>query len=471
MSDHSLELLYYHPTEAGKRKRQLLNLPRDTVHSKAVTFQLTGGLKVANSTSNTNARFDIAGGASDAKAQKWFQDIKGELQLKGFINNPLVDVDQLVTTSANKGTNVFGGTGGNIRNLCSKAGPVMPYAVVNEEMGRYGDANIGLYPFNLNLKKNDPLSVQFSHSLFDGKSAFNIRNRQERERQKSATVTERNNRVGHERSIYDAAYEHANDMYQQASGAETYYNNNNDGIYAATRSVFVFNQTGGGSVISSISGATGAISEGGPTFNSDNVVPNTIEQRSLTNRLAISHEYGTNRSISGPSMAVVGSNGGGRLERSTLTNPREVRDQVFSEARSINTPNASAVGSNLSVIDVYNNPDSSGSRLGIAGDAVTSRPEALDRSLMNETLQLSTEQSDSLDAFMGRASSNRVFGGESLSRTTEEVSNGVVNIGSRPTQNIPTTGPGRTRGRGSSRVIPIEDRRRNPPRRVNKVNK
>jgi hypothetical protein len=163
----SLESIYYHPTEHGKRKRELLNLPRDTIQSVAAAYQNNFGNVVHYGNHNTMARYNLPGKSGTEVSKKWFQDGQGALQLHGYINNPLVDVSQLVQHPANQGVNAFAGSGGSIRNIISKVGSQLPFPKVSELQGQFGDSLVGLYPFNMTLKPNDPLSIQFARKLFD----------------------------------------------------------------------------------------------------------------------------------------------------------------------------------------------------------------------------------------------------------------------------------------------------------------
>lgn len=166
-TNHSLELLYYHPTESQQRKRKLLNLPEQTVYSESARFTQTFGDLSKRSNSFLNARYNLSGTNITNQSRKWFEDIKSKQQLKGYINAPLISVGQLVSIPSSIGSNQFAGSAGTVRNIISNAGPILAFPKVNNEMGKYGDANIGLYPFNLTLDPNDPLSVNFARQLFD----------------------------------------------------------------------------------------------------------------------------------------------------------------------------------------------------------------------------------------------------------------------------------------------------------------
>lgn len=174
MKNNSLEYIYYNPTEAGRIKRRLLNLPEDTPESETAKFQTNLGDAAKRWNVTTMAPWGLAGGPSDAMSQKLLQDAWGMRQLAGHINNPLIDVNQLVTCSNENCNNPFAGTGGNIRNSVSRAGSTLPFPKVNDELGRYGDSQVGLYPFNLRLDPKDPLSIQFAHSLFQKESLLGI---------------------------------------------------------------------------------------------------------------------------------------------------------------------------------------------------------------------------------------------------------------------------------------------------------
>ncbi len=176
MPNHQLETLYYHPTKRAEQKRALLNLPRRTEESERTKFTQNIGDASKRWNISTMAKYGTAGGAVDAQTIKWFQDLQGQRQLTGYVNMPYIHTSQLVNTPANRGTNEFAGTGGAIRNSVSKAGPILPYPKVSEEMGQYGDTQIGLYPFNLSLKANDPLSINFAHSLYMPNSNLGLQN-------------------------------------------------------------------------------------------------------------------------------------------------------------------------------------------------------------------------------------------------------------------------------------------------------
>lgn len=189
--NHSLESIYYHPTEAGKRKRQLLNLPRETAESLRAAFNCNFGNAAFTGNASTMSNYGIAGFQSDPESQKLFQDLRGKMQLKGYINNPLVNVSQIGNTAVSQGINQFAGSGGSIRDNVSRAGPTMPFPIVNELTGPYGDAKIGLVPFNTQLDPKDPLSVQFAMSLFDPESALAIANQQQQARLKQGVLIAR----------------------------------------------------------------------------------------------------------------------------------------------------------------------------------------------------------------------------------------------------------------------------------------
>lgn len=163
----SLESLYYHPTEAAKRKRQLLNLPRETPQSKRAAYSQNLGEVATYINESTQKPNSLAGKATDQQHRKWFQDRLGSLQIKGYVNAPLLKVSQIVSVPASMGTNPFAGSGGSIRNSISRAGPVLIYPKITELMGQYGDANVGLYRTPIDLNPKDPFSIAFAHSLFD----------------------------------------------------------------------------------------------------------------------------------------------------------------------------------------------------------------------------------------------------------------------------------------------------------------
>lgn len=169
----SLMQMYQHPGLWWEKRRRMLNLPENTEFSDQAKFQQTFGDmgKIANI--NTQAKYDISGIAQDPQTVAWFERAKGIIELDGYVNRPLISVEQLVNTPANEGTNAFAGSAGEIRNNISKAGPEMVFPKVNEMMGKYGDAQAGLYAWNLTLDPKDPLSQQFAQSLFDPNSKLN----------------------------------------------------------------------------------------------------------------------------------------------------------------------------------------------------------------------------------------------------------------------------------------------------------
>ncbi len=175
----SLRQLYYKPTEAGKRKRALLNLPRDTEYSRKAEFTATFGNAAVNSNVNTQKNVDIVGMSVSERDRKWFQDIKGEIQLKGYINNPILHASQMGNLSSGFTINPLAGTAGIMKLNISRAGEEEPFAKVSENMGTYGDSNIGLYRFNTRLDPRDPLSKSFAHSLFSPDSRIAANNRLE----------------------------------------------------------------------------------------------------------------------------------------------------------------------------------------------------------------------------------------------------------------------------------------------------
>lgn len=166
--NHSLQTIFYHPTENAKQKRKLLNLPTDTVYSKRTAFtQNLGNVAISNNNNNTQKNNSVAGYKSDPKDRSWLQRIQGAIQLKGWINRPYIHTSQLVTNSSTRGINEFAGTGGEMRNAISRVGSQLPFPIVNEEQTKYGDKQVGLYPFNLSLDPKDPLSISFSRAMFD----------------------------------------------------------------------------------------------------------------------------------------------------------------------------------------------------------------------------------------------------------------------------------------------------------------
>ena len=173
-TNHSCISFFAGPTEANKRKRQLLGEPRDTFESKRAAWQMSQGDVARTRNISTMANFDIAGFSSDVIQQKWFMDSKKKLQLKGYINSPYVSTDQLATHASNQSTNIMAGNAGTIRNLISRAGPTLPFPHVSELAGAYGDANSGLYPYNMYLDPKDPLSVNFARSLYDDQSRLQL---------------------------------------------------------------------------------------------------------------------------------------------------------------------------------------------------------------------------------------------------------------------------------------------------------
>lgn len=187
--------MFYHPTEAGGNRRVLLKLPRRTYQSKKVAFTQSGGNAAYSRNRNTMSQFDTPGFARDAPSEKIFQDAKGKVQLAGYINNPLVNVAQLVAIPSNMGTNAFAGTAGAVRNLISNAGPVLPFATVTEPMGEYGDTQTGLYRYNKRLDPRDPLSAAFSRALYDKDSALAAQVRVQQMREYDDAVIARSNQL------------------------------------------------------------------------------------------------------------------------------------------------------------------------------------------------------------------------------------------------------------------------------------
>lgn len=167
MPDHSLQLLFYHPTERGVRKRKLLNLPGHTEESKRASFQQNFGDAASINNINVSSAYDVTGYGQKPQTVKWKQDLKGAVQLEGYINRPLINVDAMISLPQGMSVNPIAGTAGKIRNNVSRAGPEFPFPKVSEINGQYGDANVGLYNFNLRLNAKDPLSVQFARKLFD----------------------------------------------------------------------------------------------------------------------------------------------------------------------------------------------------------------------------------------------------------------------------------------------------------------
>lgn len=196
MKNTSLLSLYYHPTESGKRKRQLLNLPRDTQQSDTAAYQANFGNVIAYGNKSTMSNYSLAGYATDNQSRKWFDDKRGAVQIHGYINAPYVSVSQLVSTPANMGVNLFAGSGAQVRNLVSKAGQVLAFPKVTELQGEWGDANVGLYPFNMKLNPKDPLSVNFARALFDPEqSQFAKLNAMNKARQQALDDSKDNNKI------------------------------------------------------------------------------------------------------------------------------------------------------------------------------------------------------------------------------------------------------------------------------------
>jgi hypothetical protein len=202
MKNNSLEQIYYNPTQWGRTKRRLLNLPEDTKESETAKFQTNIGDAAKRWNVTTMAPWSLAGGPTDSMSQKLVQDSWGMRQLTGYINNPLINVAQLVGTNVDRSNNMFAGTGGSIRNSISRAGPTLPFPKVNLDMKKYGDTQIGLYPFNLSLDPNDPLSVQFAHSIFQPESQLGIQGK----------ILEQGKQFEHERKGLYGLYEEHNGL-------------------------------------------------------------------------------------------------------------------------------------------------------------------------------------------------------------------------------------------------------------------
>lgn len=165
--DYSLKSIFYNPTEAGKRKRELLNLPRETLQSKKAAFASTQGDIVHWGNSCTLPQNSLAGFSTDPAKRKWYQDIQGKIGLVGYVEKPIVSVRQVLANKNPSGPNIFAGTAGTVTNLVSRVGQVQPFAILTPEQGQYADSSIGLYPFNTHLNPNDPMSMQFTRKLFD----------------------------------------------------------------------------------------------------------------------------------------------------------------------------------------------------------------------------------------------------------------------------------------------------------------
>ena len=156
------------PSGKGQRKRLLQNQPKDTLFSDKAKFTQTFGNAGSNININTQSQYSNIGGKQTPQANKWHDDLRGAVQMEGYINRPLINVNSIISIPQGMAANPLAGTAGAIRLNVSRAGGALPFPKVNELTGSgYGDANIGLYPFNLSLNPKDPLSISFARKLFD----------------------------------------------------------------------------------------------------------------------------------------------------------------------------------------------------------------------------------------------------------------------------------------------------------------
>ena len=211
-----LQGIYYNPTESGKRKRELLDLPRDTIYSKNAAFQSTQGDKAKIVNNQNNKQNCLAGFTTNLPKRKWFQDIQGKIGLLGYVNSPYVNVQQILGNKNPSTTNIFAGTGGKVNNLVTRVGEVLPYAILTPEQGEYADTNVGLYPFNTHLDPTDPLSIQFTRSLFEAQNnRMALVASMTKERKKQMDLTDINQRNRQYFNVETIANKKAEEVNQQ----------------------------------------------------------------------------------------------------------------------------------------------------------------------------------------------------------------------------------------------------------------
>lgn len=166
--------LYQGITSFGEGRRKFYGLNPKNVYSERNNFIYSLG-SAADWLGRTSLyEYDEAGRDSNQLVRNAdFYRCKQQIQLNGWVQKPLTNVETLGTEFWDTSTQEFGGKS-NLRNLISRAGPVLPFAYVHEDFAPIADAKNGLHPWNTTLKANDPLSASFALSLLHPQGNANL---------------------------------------------------------------------------------------------------------------------------------------------------------------------------------------------------------------------------------------------------------------------------------------------------------
>ena len=167
--------LYQGSTTWNEGRRKFYGLNGTNIYSERNKYIYSLGSAPEWLNKPTLWQYDESGRDTNQLARNAdFYNIKGQIQLRGWVQRPLVNVESLGNELWDTSTSEFGGSGGNTRNLISRSGPTLAFPFVHPEMGKFYDSLNGLHPWNTFLKDNDPLSAKFAMDSLDPNSRLGL---------------------------------------------------------------------------------------------------------------------------------------------------------------------------------------------------------------------------------------------------------------------------------------------------------